>query len=34
MEAQVQKVPLHEIQDLRNLSLRENNFQFHRMSNQ
>jgi RimJ/RimL family protein N-acetyltransferase len=28
MEAQVQKVPLHEIQDLRNLSLRENNFQF------
>ena len=28
MEAEVHKVPLHEIQDLRNLSLQENNFQF------
>jgi L-amino acid N-acyltransferase YncA len=28
MEAEVHNVPLHEIQDLRNLSLRENNFQF------
>lgn len=28
MEAGVHKVPLHEIQDLRNLSLREINFQF------
>jgi len=28
MEAEVHKVPLHEIQDLRDLSLRENNFQF------
>ena len=28
MDAEVHKVPLHEIQDLRNLSLQENNFQF------
>jgi len=28
MEAEVHKVPLHEIQDLRDLSLRENTFQF------
>jgi len=28
MEVEVYKVPLHEIQDLRDLSLRENNFQF------
>ncbi|MDR3714462.1 MAG: GNAT family N-acetyltransferase [Puia sp.] len=28
MEAEIHKVPLHEIQDLRDLSLRENNFQF------
>lgn len=28
MEAEVHKVPLHEIQDLRDLSLQENNFQF------
>jgi RimJ/RimL family protein N-acetyltransferase len=28
MEAEVHKVPLNEIQDLRNLSLQENNFQF------
>lgn len=28
MEPEVHKVPLHEIQDLRDLSLKENNFQF------